>query len=204
MLEDTPLRVITNSALSTDRTRAGSSVLFTVSEDVVVNHVLIIPRGALVHGTVVYSKKAGTFKGRSANLVFELTSLDLDGRNYPLYTYQFKVEGASKDKPVNNAVVGSYYGALAGVVVNAEVRGPSTPGQATAAAGEGAAVGAGLGTLAAVATAGPPVDLPAESQMDFYLASPISVVPVSAKEAARLSHKLPEGGPKLYVHGETP
>jgi len=40
--------------------------------------------------------------------------------------------------------------------------------------------------------------------MDFYLASPISVQPVSAKEAERLAERLHPGGPVLYVRGDTP
>lgn len=45
---------------------------------------------------------------------------------------------------------------------------------------------------------------PAESQMDSYLASPISVVPVSGKEAAQLAQRYHHGGPVLYVRGDTP
>jgi hypothetical protein len=68
----------------------------------------------------------------------------------------------------------------------------------------GAAVGAGVGTLVSAASAGPTVLIPAESQADFSPASPITVTPVSAKEAARLAQGLHPGGPVLYVRGETP
>jgi hypothetical protein len=60
-------------------------------------------------------------------------------------------------------------------------------------------VGAGVGTMVSAATPGPALTIPAEAQMDFYLASPISVAPVSAKEAARLAQGLHLGGPVLYV-----
>jgi hypothetical protein len=70
--------------------------------------------------------------------------------------------------------------------------------------GAGAAVGAGVGTAVAAVTPGPAIDIPAESQIDFYLASPISVVPASEREAERLSEGLYSGGPVLYVRGETP
>ena len=70
--------------------------------------------------------------------------------------------------------------------------------------GTGAAVGAGVGTLVAVATPGPVLSIPAEAQLEFTLASPISVAPVSAKEADRLGRGLHPGGPVLYVRGETP
>jgi hypothetical protein len=79
--------------------------LFTLSEDVVVDNVLIIPRGATVHGTAVQSKKAGTLTG-SPDLILKLVSLDLGGRSHPLYSYQFKVEGTSKTKPTETKVKG--------------------------------------------------------------------------------------------------
>jgi hypothetical protein len=72
--------------------------------------VLIIPRGAIVHGTAVQSKKAGTLTG-SPDLILKLVSLDLGGRSHPLYSYQFKVEGTSKTKPTETKVKG---GALIG------------------------------------------------------------------------------------------
>jgi hypothetical protein len=70
--------------------------------------------------------------------------------------------------------------------------------------GTGAVIGAGVGTMVSAATPGPSVTIPAESQMDFYLASPISVVPVSAKDAAQLAQGYHHGGPVLYVRGDTP
>jgi hypothetical protein len=40
--------------------------------------------------------------------------------------------------------------------------------------------------------------------MDFYLAAPISVQPLSKKEAEQLSQRVHPGGPVLYVRGERP
>jgi hypothetical protein len=40
--------------------------------------------------------------------------------------------------------------------------------------------------------------------VDFYLAAPVTVTPVSAKEAARLAQGLHSGGPNLYLRGDTP
>ncbi len=97
VLENTLIRVMTNAPLSSRQTREGAHLLFTLSEDVVVDNLLIIPRGATVHGTAVQSRKAGTLTG-SPDLILKLVSLDLGGRSYPLYSYQFKVEGTSKDQ----------------------------------------------------------------------------------------------------------
>jgi hypothetical protein len=105
----------------------------------------------------------------------------------------FKVEGTSKTKPTETKVKG---GALIGALVRGAFSG--------SAKGETTAVGAGVGTMVSAATPGPSVAIPAESQIDFYLASPISVVPVSGKEAARLVQEYRRGGPVLYVRGDTP
>jgi hypothetical protein len=203
VLEDTLLRVRTNAPLSTSMTREGSPVLFTLSEDVTVDNVLIIPRGATVHGTVVQSKRAGTLTG-APDLILKLTSLDLAGRTYPVYSYQFKVEGTSKTKPTERKIKGgAVIGALVGGAVSGSAHGASTAVGKLAGAGAGAAVGAGIGTLASAASP-QPLTIPAEAQLDFYLASPISVLPPTAQDAEHLSHLLHTGEPVLYVHGETP
>jgi hypothetical protein len=40
--------------------------------------------------------------------------------------------------------------------------------------------------------------------VEFYLAAPITVSPVSDKEAERLAEGLHPGGPVLYLRGDTP
>src|ERR1035438_9849452 len=52
VLENTLFRVMTNQPLSTREKRGGARLLFTLSEDVVVDGVLIIPRGAPLHAPV--------------------------------------------------------------------------------------------------------------------------------------------------------
>ncbi len=204
VLENTLLRVITAAPLSSRSTRAGEPLLFTLNKDVVVNDFLIIPRGATVHGTVVQSKKAGKLTG-SPDLILKLVSLDLGGRSYPLYTYEFKVEGISKTRPTENKVKGgAVIGAIAGAAFDGSAKGETTAAGKLAGMGTGAALGAGVGAVVSAATPGPVATIPAESQIDFYLSSPISVVPVSAQEAARLSQGLHAGGPVLYVRGQTP
>jgi hypothetical protein len=204
VLEDTLIRVMTDQPLSTKRSKDGTPVSFSVSEDVIVNHVLVIPRGATVHGEVVQDKKAGRLSG-SPELTLELVSLDLGGESYPLYTYQFKVRGASKTKPTATQVEGgAVVGALAGGVVASSAKGGATPGGYAADMAAGAAVGAGAVAAVSAATPRPVLVIPAESQMDFYLAAPISVQPVSAKEAEQLAQRLHPGAPVLYVRGDTP
>jgi len=208
ILEDTLIRVMTSEPIDSKHARDGTPVLCIVSEDVLVDDVLAIPRGATAHGMVVRSKKAGVLTG-SPELIIKLVSLDLGGRTYPLYTYLFKMTGASKTQPtetkaLRGAAVGAVAGALAsGVSSKGGVQEADGMGRA-ASMGAGAAVGAGVGAAISAATPGPVIRIPSEAQVDFYLAAPITVTRISAKEAALLAEGLHSGGPSLYLRGETP
>jgi hypothetical protein len=204
VLENTLIRVRTDQPMSTRQTKEGAALLFTVSEDVVVENVLVIPRGATVHGTVIESKQPGTLTG-APELILKLTNLRLGGKTYPLYTYQFTVEGTSKTKPTETKIKGGVViGAIVGGAFSGSAKGQTSGVGKAAGMATGAALGAGAGALVSAAAPGPILSIPAESQMDFYLASPVAVEPVSAKEAARLSQGLHPGGPVLYVRGDTP
>jgi hypothetical protein len=208
ILEDTMIRVMTSEPIDSKHARNGTPVLCYLSEDVLVDDVLAIPRGATVHGEVVRSKKAGRLTG-SPELIIKLVSLDLGGRTYPLYTYLFTMTGASKTQPTETkAIRGAAVGAIAGALAS----GVSSKGGAqeadglgrAASMGAGAAVGAGVGTAISAVTPGPGIRIPSEAQVDFYLAAPITVTQVSEKEAARLAEGITSGGPSLYLRGEAP
>jgi hypothetical protein len=202
ILEDTLIRVQTIEPVNSKRVKEGSPVLFMVNENVYVGDVLAIPRGAMVRGRVIESKKAGRLTG-SPELALQLTSLELGGRSYPLDSYQFKVKGTSKTRPTENKVIrGAYVGALVGAMTVSE-KGGTDAGRA-ASVGTDAAIGAGVGTLVSAATPSPGIWIPSEAEVDFYLAAPVTVTPVSAKEAARLSQGLHSGGPNLYLRGDAP
>lgn len=204
VLENTLIRVTTDQPLSTKHSKDGMPVTFSVSEDVIVGNVLVVPRGATVRGEVIRNKKAGVVSG-SPELTLKLDSLELGGESYPLYTYQLNVKGASKTKPNATQVEGgAVVGALAGAVVNGSTKGSETLVGKVVDVGGGAAIGAGAVEAVSVVSPRPVVNLPAESQMDFYLASPISVQPVSAKEVKRLAQRVDSDGPALYIRGDVP
>ena len=113
VLENTVIRVRTGAPLNPRHLREGAPLAFLLSEDVVVDGVLIVPRGAVIQGTVVESRQAGALSG-APELILQLTALDLGGRAYPLYTYRFKVTGASKTRATELKVKG---GAIIGAVV---------------------------------------------------------------------------------------
>jgi hypothetical protein len=208
VLEDTRLSVITNAPIRSARIYAGEPLVFTLEEDVLVDGLLVIPRGATLRGTVVEVRKAGKLTG-SPDLILKLVSLELGGRNYPLYCYEFRVDGTSKTPPTltkvrTGASIGTVIGAVVGGSRGEYVNGTPSVVGTLAGMGAGAGVGGGVGTVVAAASPGPVIDIPAESQIDFYLASPIAVTPVSRREAARLSEGLYSGGPVLYVRGVRP
>ena len=152
-----------------------------------------------VRGTVIESKKAGRLTG-SPELALQLTSLELGGRSNPLDSYQFKVKGTSKTRPTENKVIrGAYVGALVGAMTVS--KGGTDAGHA-AAVGTDAAIGAGVGAAVSAATSSPGIWIPSEAEVDFYLATPVTVMPVSAKEAARLAQGLHSGGPNLYLRSD--
>jgi hypothetical protein len=75
-------------------------------------------------------------------------------------------------------------GALVGGVFSGSAKGETAAVGKLAGMGMGAVIGAGVCTMVSAATPGPSVTIPAESQMDFYLASPISVVPIQRQRAS--------------------
>jgi hypothetical protein len=199
VLENTPLRVMSNQPISSRMTRPGAPLSFTVNQDVVVDGLLVIPCGATVFGTIVNIEKAGVLTGNT-QLVFKLSSLELGGQSYPLFTYQFKVAGASKTRPTETKIkTGAVVGAIVLGSLSGSASGPPTAEQKLIGAGAGAALGAGVGTAMAASSPAPIVSIPAESEMVFILSLPIAVVPVDAKEAARMARGMKPGGPVLYV-----
>ncbi len=187
------VQVRTSEPVDSKRAKDGTPVQFTVIQDVAVGGVLAIPRGATVHGVISEVKKAGELAGHS-ELALTLTSLDLGGRTYPLQSDVFKVKSPNKaGETAGNAIGGGILGTIIGCAVGR---------------GVGCAVGAGAGvaagTAASAASSGPRAWIPAEALVDFHLATPVTVNPVSPQEAARLAQGLYPGGPTLYRRGYAP
>ena len=211
--EETAVQVINDLPISSRTARPGAKLTFTVTRDVIVDRVLVIPCGATVFGTVVQAKQAGRLVGASS-LTLQMTTLNLDGRSYPLYTPPFKVTAASKTvSTLKKVSVGAAAGALAEDVLGPVTVGPHQPprlehppisaGQRAADDAVVAGLGAGIG--AAVAASSPPsvAVLPSESEIEFTLASPIAIFPVDQTTAVRLAQGLHHNGPVLSVRSES-
>jgi hypothetical protein len=171
----------------------GTPVQFTVIQDVTLDGMLAIPRGATVEGVVADTKKSGALGG-SPELALTLTSLNMGGQSYPLTSDVFKVKGPNKaGRTVGNAFGGAVLGTIIGCAADRGL-----------GCAIGAGAGAAAGTAASAATPGPNVWIPAEALVTFHLKAPVTVNPVSQQEAARLAQGLYPGGPNLYRRGYYP
>jgi hypothetical protein len=139
----------------------------SLETDLTVNGVLVALRGTDIYGKLDYVKEAGHLAG-SAELQLELTSVIIDGKEYPIvsgdYTVRGKGRGGDTAKKVGTgAVVGAVIGGIAG-------------------GGTGAAIGAGVGSAAGagvqLATKGKEVRVPSETLLEFRLDQPVTVTAV--------------------------
>jgi hypothetical protein len=145
----------------------------------------------MVHGVVSDVKSSSGKLTGSDELALQLTSLDMGGQSYPLESDQFNVKGPGKGGRTAGNIVG---GTLIGAIIGGAAGGG-------AGAAIGAVAGGTVGTAASAATPGPHVWIPAEAQVTFRLAEPVTVNPVTQAEAARLAQGLYPGGPNLYRRG---
>ncbi|WP_164981276.1 BON domain-containing protein [Silvibacterium dinghuense] len=178
--QGTLVRVRLNETIDTSNIKTGAYFQATAAADVFQGGVLAIPRGAVLTGQVVEAKKGGELGG-SAKLQLNLTSINLEGRSYPVVTDVWDNKGPNKaGYTAANTVGGAAVGALIGGIIGR---------------GAGAAIGAGVGGAAGLgasaATNGPRLILPTETQLDFHLTTPVTVQPVSWQEAQRLASSAP-------------
>ena len=136
----------------------------SLETDLNVNNTLVARKGTDVYGRLAEAKEAGHLSG-SSELQLELTRMVIDGKDYPLvssdYTLQGKGRGSNTAKKVGGgAVAGAIIGAIAG-------------------GGKGAAIGAGVGSAAGagvqVLTKGQQVKVPSETLLEFRLQQPATV-----------------------------
>ena len=177
----TLLQIRTSEPLNVTKLQPGASFQVTVASDIYVGNVLAIPRGAVLQGTVVDVKQPGHFGG-SGVLDLRLTQLQLAGNTYPVETDLWSSKSPNKaGYTATNTAGGAIMGALIGGIIG---RGPG--------AAIGALAGGGAGLLASGETNGPRIVLPPEALLNFHLAKPITVQPVSWQEAQRLAASVPQ------------
>ena len=138
----------------------------SLETDLTVADTVVARKGTDVYGRLAEAQKSGNFSGRS-ELQLELTRLVIDGRDYPIvssdYTLQGKGQGSSTAKKVGGgAAVGAIIGAIAGGGKGAAI---------------GAAAGGATGGAVQVLTKGAQVKIPSETLLEFRLQQPVSVTP---------------------------
>jgi hypothetical protein len=138
----------------------------SLETDLTVGNSVVARKGTDVYGRLAEAKEAGHISG-SSELQLELTRIVIDGKDYPVvssdYTLQGKGRGSNTAKKVGGgAVAGAIIGAIAG-------------------GGKGAAIGAGVGSAAGagvqVLTRGQQVKVPSETVLEFRLQQPATVTP---------------------------
>lgn len=176
----TLLQIRTSEPLNVTKLQPGATFQVTVASDVYQGNVLAVPRGAVLQGTVVNVKQPGRFGG-SGVLDLRLTQLQLGGNSYPIETDLWSSKSPNKaGYTASNTAGGAIMGAIIGGIVG---RGPG--------AAVGALAGGGVGLLASGASNGPRIILPPETLLNFHLAKPVTVQPVSWQEAQRLAANVP-------------
>ena len=136
----------------------------SLETDLTVGDTLVARKGSDVYGRLAYAKEAGHIKG-SSELQLELTRMVIDGRDYPVVSSDYTLQGKGRGKNTAEKVGG---GAALGAIIGA-----------IAGGGKGAAIGAGVGSAAGagvqVLTKGEQVKIPSETLLEFRLEQPLSV-----------------------------
>jgi len=140
----------------------------SLETDLNVNGVLVAHKGADVYGRLASSDKGGTFSGKS-ELQLELTRIVVDGKDYPVVSSDYNVQGKSQGSSTAKKVGG---GAVAGAIIGAIAGGGK-------GAAIGAAAGGGAGAGVQILTKGDKVKVPSETLLEFRLQQPVTITPTS-------------------------
>jgi len=140
----------------------------SLETDLNVNGVLVARKGTDVYGRLASSDKGGTFSGKS-ELQLELTRLVIDGKDYPVVSSDYNVQGKSQGSSTAKKVGG---GAVAGAIIGAIAGGGK-------GAAIGAAAGGGAGAGVQILTKGDRVKVPSETLLEFRLQQPVMITPTS-------------------------
>ena len=162
----TPIKIRTQTELSTKSAKTGDTFTATLAEPIMIEDMVVAPRGSQVEGRVVDSDPGGRVKG-VATISVRLTRLRVGDRDVDVSTGVIAHKAhTTKRKDATEIGIGAGIGAAIGAI---------------AGGGQGAAIGAASGGAAGtglvLATHGDPAVLPAESVLTFRLTAPVTVEP---------------------------
>jgi hypothetical protein len=138
----------------------------SLETDLYAGNSLVARKGTDIYGRLAEAKEAGHFSG-SSELQLELVRIVIDGKDYPVVSSDYSLQGKGRGSNTAKKVGG---GAVAGAIIGA-----------IAGGGKGAAIGAGVGSAAGagvqVLTKGQQVKVPSETLLEFRLQQPATVTP---------------------------
>lgn len=164
-----PILVRMIDTVDSSKNRIGDIFHASLEMDLNVNGVLVARKGSDVYGRLASADKGGTFSGKS-ELQLELTRMVIDGRDYPLVSSDYNLQGKSRGGDTAKKVGG-------GAVLGAIIGGVAGGGRGAAA---GAAIGGGAGAGVQVLTKGQQVKVPSETLLEFRLQQPATVTPTAS------------------------
>jgi len=155
-------------SIDSKKQKAGDRFTASLETNLVVDNIVVAPRGTTVYGRLASAESAGRMKG-SSELSLELTDIVIRGTAYPLLTSTYEVKGKGEGGNTAKKVIG-------GAGLGALIGGIAGGGKG---AGIGALAGAGAGTAVAASKKGQQLTIPSETLLEFRLQQPGSL-PVSS------------------------
>ena len=154
--------------VDSSKNHVGDIFKASLETDLNVNGQLVARKGTDVYGRLATADKAGTFSGKS-ELQLELTRMVIDGRDYPIVSSDYNLQGKGRGgdtakKGGGGAVLGAIIGGIAGGGKGAAI---------------GAAAGGGAGAGVQIITKGQQVKVPSEALLEFRLQQPVTITPAS-------------------------
>jgi hypothetical protein len=131
---------------------------------------VVIPRGSTACVVIRSASKGGRFRGAS-DLVLDLQSVTINGRQYTIHVADISQKGKSGVGANKRTVEYTGGGAALGAIIGAIAGGGK-------GAAIGAGAGAGTGALTQILTKGGAIKVPAESVLTFKLDKPLKVIGV--------------------------
>jgi hypothetical protein len=164
----TRILIRTIDSIDSTKQKAGDRFTASLETNLVVDNIVVAPRGTTVYGRLASAESAGRMKG-SSELSIELTDIVIRGTAYPLLTSTYDVKGKGEGGNTAKKVIG-------GAGLGALIGGIAGGGKG---AGIGALVGGGAGTAVAASKKGQQLTIPSETLLEFRLQQPGSL-PVSS------------------------
>ncbi|HWO31817.1 MAG TPA: hypothetical protein VNO32_23730 [Candidatus Acidoferrum sp.] len=151
-------------SIDSTKQKAGDRFTASLETNLVVDNIVVAPRGTTLYGRLVSAESAGRMKG-SSQLSLELTDIVIRGTAYPLLTSTYDVKGKGEGGNTTKKVLG-------GAGLGALIGGIAGGGKG---AGIGALAGAGAGTAVAASKKGQQLTIPSETLLEFRLQQPGSL-----------------------------